>query len=324
MALWAELPYPLETIKASSSARIPTQDMPYASTAMDACDASLYTAWTSANMPTKTAPEWLELRLREPTATKSVRIGWRAAHEAVDPLVEVSPDGTLWTPARLTWKHHGSSRRFEQSWSEGAFDREKRFIGIRISFTQTANNLPVSVTEVELGRAPDPTSIEYLSAGAQVWFEQTTAPFPSFHVDAHPVEARLAPWLCWGHELDGFFGQPLNQWPKGWGQPQTEAPRTWPAAGTGERFLVYPGKQTVTPSIRLHRLRDGLEDFEYTRAAMDTGVDTALLGPETMMLCRWEDYTDSVSPSKLDDVRSRLQELRIAIGRAVTNAATKK
>lgn len=324
MALWAELPYPLETVKASSSARIPTQDMPYASTAMDACDASLYTAWTSANIPTKTAPEWLELRLREPTATKTVRIGWRAGHEAVDPLIEVSPDGSLWVPARVTWKHHGSSRRFEQSWSEGAFDRERRFIGIRISFTQTANNLPVSVTEVELGRAPDPTSIEYLSAGAQVWFEQTTAPFPSFHVDAHPVEARLAPWLCWGHELDGFFGQPLNQWPKGWGQPKTETPRTWPAAGTGEQFLVYPGKQTVTPSIRLHRLRDGLEDFEYIRAAMNIGVDTALLGPETMMLCRWEDYTDSLSPSRLDDVRSMLQELRIAIGRAATKAGTNK
>jgi hypothetical protein len=321
LSLSARPAYPLKSMQASSMARIAAHDMPYAAVPEDACDGTLYTAWTSADVPSESAPEWLQLELDEPIATRTIRLGWRAGHEAVDPMVEVSPDGTLWTSPRVTWKHHPSDRRFAQSWSEGVFDGEKRFIAVRFLFSRTFEGVPVSVTEVELGQAPDPASIEYLSGGAQVWLDQPTTPFPSFHADAHPLEARLVPWVCWGHGLDGIFSQPLNQWPVNWKQTDTAMARTWPPAGTGELFLVYPGKNSLEPSMRLYRLRDGLEDFEYIRRVKEAGLEADLLKADTMRICRWEFFQEEIRPERLDDVRAELQELRVAMGRALTKAA---
>lgn len=320
LALSAQPAYPLKNADASSTAHIARRDMPYAATPTDAYDGTLYTAWTSADIPAEKSPEWLELELKEPISTRTIRLGWRAGHEAVDPRVKVCPDGVHWLSAHINWKHNPSDRRFGQSWSEGEFEREKHFMGIRFLFSRTFNGVPVSVTEVELGQPPDPATIEYLSGGAQVWLDQRTTPFPSFHADAHPVEARLAPWVCWGYELDGIFGHPLNHWPASWKQFQTGRPETWPAAGTGEQFLVYPGPNTLDPSIRLHRLRDGLEDFEYIRKARETGIEDRLLGPGKMRICQWKHFETTIKPDRLDKVREELQNLRVAIGRAVPKA----
>jgi hypothetical protein len=324
MSLAANPPYAIESARASSTARIPTQDMPYASAAEDACDGSLYTAWTSANAPRAGAPEWFELRLQTPETTNRVRIGWRTGHEAADPAVEVSRDGIRWTAVRVTWKFHPSDRRFAPSWSEGVLDRERSFTGIRFTFSGTFDSRPVSMTEVELGRPPDPASIAYLSGGAQVWLDASSVQFPSFHADAHPAEARLGPWVCWGHDLDGLFGLPLNDWPDAWRLLDSATPDIWPAPGPGEHFLFYPGPGSLVPSVRLHRLRDGLEDFEYLRTAMETGVDDRVLGPNTMAACRWERYVENLEPGKLEGVKSELLELRTALGRGITQAAGTK
>ncbi len=324
MSLAAELPYALASARASSSARVPTQDMPYASAAEDACDGSLFTSWTSANAPHAGAPEWFELRLQAPTTTNRVRIGWRTGHEAADPAVEVSQDGIRWSAVRATWKFHPSDRRFAPSWSEGVLDRERSFTGIRFAFSETLSNRPVSITEVELGRPPDPASIAYLSGGAQVWLEASSVQFPSFHADAHPAEARLGPWVCWGHDLDGLFGFPLNDWPDAWLSLDAATPEIWPAPGADGRSLFYPGPGTLVPSMRLYRFRDGLEDFEYLRAAMETGVDDRILGPNTMAACRWERYVENQEPGRLDGVKNELLELRTALGRGITQAARTK
>ncbi|HOF40326.1 MAG TPA: DUF6067 family protein, partial [Candidatus Hydrogenedentes bacterium] len=322
MSLSAELPYPLDTVRASSSAQIPTQDMPYAAAPEDACDGSLYTAWTSSNVPRPGAPEWLEFRLQAPATTNQIRIGWRAGHEAVEPTVEISSDGTRWTLSRVTWRAHLSDRRFAPSWSEGLFDRERSFIGIRFHFTDTLDKVPVSITEVELGRPPDPETIAYFSGGAQVWLDASSVQFPSFCADAHPVEARLSPWLCWGHELDGLFGIPLNVWPDSWRLLNSARPEIWPASGgAGDSFLLYPAPGTLVPSLRLYRLRDGLEDIEYLRAAAEAGVSSVVVRPESMAVCRWEQYAGNLPPKVLKATRDELLGLRTALGRAITETA---
>ncbi len=322
MSLSAELPYPLDTVRASSSAYIPTQDMPYAATPEDACDGSLYTAWTSSNVPGPGAPEWLELRLQAPVTTNQIRIGWRAGHEAAAPALEISQDGVRWTAPRVAWQTHLSDRRFAPSWSEGAFDRVRSFTGIRFLFTETLDKVPVSITEVELGRPPDPESIAYLSGGAQVWLNSSSVRFPSFYADAHPVEARLGPWLCWGHELDGLFGISLNEWPDSWRLLDSAKPDAWPASdGAGDFFLLYPAPGTLVPSMRLCRLRDGLEDIEYLRAAAEAGVESAILRPESMAVCRWEQYAERPLPKVLDATRDELLGLRTSLGRGITQAA---
>ena len=320
MALSAQPAYLLDEARASSSARIPSQDMPHASTAADAYDGSLYTVWTSGDVPTEGTPQWLEIRLREPVSTKTLRLGWRAGHEAHDPLVELSRDATQWSPAKLTWKHHPSDRRFDQSWSEGVFDRERQFTAIRLSFSTPSASGPVSVTELELGRSPDPETVAYLSGGAEVWFEPTASRFPSFHADGPSVGSAAGSVVMLGHGWTALRST-LNQWPETWKQLDAATPRTWPAAGTGERLLVYPAQGTLAPSIRLYRLRDGLEDFEYVRKAMETGVDDRMLTSSSMSACRWEHYAETIAPRKLDSVREELLELRTAIGRGIAKAA---
>ena len=89
------------------------------------------------------------------------------------------------------------------------------------------------------------------------------------------------------------------------------------------QYFLYPVRLLV-PSVRLHRLRDGLEDFEYLRAAMETGVDDRVLGPNTMAACRWERYVENLEPGKLEGVKSELLELRTALGRGITQAAGTK
>jgi hypothetical protein len=94
--------------------------------------------------------------------------------------------------------------------------------------------------------------------------------WPSLVVDAPPVAQRIEEWLSWRYHVSGelyyntveAFARGIDPWRD-----------QWLFGGNGDGTLFYPGTpakiggRTHVPveSIRLKRIRDGLEDYEYLR-----------------------------------------------------------
>lgn len=111
--------------------------------------------------------------------------------------------------------------------------------------------------------------------------------WPSYVVDAPGSRARAMAWLAWAEGIGGELywdtvhayapdGAPRDPWAPG---------GLWAFGGNGEGTLLYPGRPeriggaTHVPveSLRLHHVRDGLEDYELLRlvAALPGGEAVA-------------------------------------------------
>src|SRR5690606_38233689 len=108
----------------------------------------------------------------------------------------------------------------------------------------------------------------------EVWFSPSEG-FPSFAPDAIAVEARLFPWVSWAWGVRGMADAPLSAWPAQLTLPDAERIEVfnWPGAAPP---LLYPAATGWQPSLRLERLRDGIEDYEYLTAA---SLHAAAKGP---------------------------------------------
>ena len=96
-------------------------------------------------------------------------------------------------------------------------------------------------------------------------------PYPSYHMDAQLITARVIPWMQMNYGINGllYWGSatyvevtetPVRP------RPPYDDPQAFEGA-QGDGFLVYPGKKYgidgPIPSIRLMTIRDGMEDYEY-------------------------------------------------------------
>lgn len=120
--------------------------------------------------------------------------------------------------------------------------------------------LPVGIPHLFSDRAEYFRKVrERQAAGDRVWWYTAGAvkPFPTLHIEDDPAAFRIIPWMQQLYGMDGF----LHWEAANWTQPIDEA--FIPGFGNGEGVLVYPGKKSPLPSIRLELLREGLEDMEY-------------------------------------------------------------
>ncbi len=80
-------------------------------------------------------------------------------------------------------------------------------------------------------------------------------PVPDLRLTNSLLEARVLPWLAWGHGVRALFLRGVTSWGKG---------------DLGGRVLVYPRPDGhLAGSLRLVALRDGAEDFEYLHLFWD-------------------------------------------------------
>jgi len=95
-----------------------------------------------------------------------------------------------------------------------------------------------------------------LKKGKKVWWYVCMGGYkPNFIIDYRPIEHRVIFWLSYRFGITGVLYWRVNEWR---GNPYVE---TGKYAGDG--YLYYPGeKDNVVESIRLHVIRDGIEDFE--------------------------------------------------------------
>jgi len=108
---------------------------------------------------------------------------------------------------------------------------------------------------------------EQRALGKKVWwYNGYRDPRPGTRIAARGVDHRALFWITWKYGIDGYLIWTVNRWSNNpWKEPNRNA-RT----AAGNHFLLYPNPDgTVSPSIRLAMMRDGLEDYEYHRLLAD-------------------------------------------------------
>ena len=284
-----------------------------------AYDGSFFSRWKSAGGPR----EWLQIDFATPVTANAISIATSDTGIAAGNIrVRASRGGGLMSARAVNWKTTLPSNRFDYRWIDGEFAHPRAFESLRIEFGRG----PVTVYEVSFGQNPiyEKLPEEYR---VQPWLHARAAAFPSFELDAAPIEYRLGPWVCWGHDLDGLLGGELNDWPQSWqsgvaadgGPPWKRRPTN--SRGSLADVLLYPGESEVYPSVRLELLRDGLEDYEYLRALSAAAAQDSGDTKELDALLRRDLYDPNATPESLGPLGEALMERRVKIGRALTALA---
>ena len=309
------------SVRASSSRALPGNDA-HATRPEDACDGSVFTFWLSEGMPTEEKPEWLELAFGAPVTTDTVNLVWRTGYEAIEVSVRTGLlDGGL-SVAEVSWELF-SPEGTAHSWARGTFDSPRTFTTLRLEFSRTYLGGPVGVTELFFDRGPMALPSERATP-TEPWLYALDGDFPSLEVDAHRVDARLFPWLCYTGGAFGFVHAGLNRWPEAWTRLAHAAPLVWSRAKRGRAFIFYPGRGKPMPSIRSELLRDGMEDYEYL-VAYERWAESAdhrfgdVVKPGVLGLL---DYRNPLRQD-LDAIAEGVETERVQMGRALSGAAWK-
>ena len=299
----------------------------------DACDGSLFSFWVSGGVPTRKTPEWLRVDFSLQVTSDRLKLVWRNGLEGDDVRPEFLIEGKWVEPTQLEWISYPASQPFAHSWAEVKWGEPYTFDALRLVFRSSFANRPVGVTEVTVGETQSkesPPDVGTPSDGAaggaaandgvqtEPWLCTAADCFPSFGVDAHPVEARIAPWICWGHRLSGLLHDGLNTWPEAWAAAAQTQSWVWPSSERGEAFLFYPGRKCLLPSIRSEALRDGMEDYEYLvllSSALQRGEVNA---PPLVRLCARRMYGPAPGGEDLQRMAAQVAKDRVAIGWALS------
>ena len=140
--------------------------------------------------------------------------------------------------------------------------------------------------------------------------------WPGYAIDEPASEARATGWLAFEYGISGeLYYQTASRLPSAWTDQYQEG-------GNGDGTLFYPGTPNGAgggpaigghhdipiESIRLKRIRDGREDYEYLRILAARGrqagamkVVRGLFGPPSVAM-----HNSAVDPAKLNKARRKL------------------
>jgi hypothetical protein len=314
--------FPARTVMASSCGDA-FGDAAYTTRPEDGYDGSLFTFWVSKAAPTKSSPQWFQVDLQAPVTADKLKIVWRSGCEAADVEAQVSSGGPMQALSGVRWSPFPPPAPYAQSWVEGSFTFPETFSSIRLEFSSSYAGGPVGITELIFGEGTDQELSERFDP-AETWLVSFENEFPSFGVDAHPVEARMFPWVCWGHDARGFIHDGLNHWPAAWAALAKDPPPVWTDGENGNAFLFYPGRTGFIPSIRSELLRDGMEDYEYLAALERAAAHKEIKAPDVLQLCARRFYACNPPDGELDAWATRILKDRVRIGRALSQVAKKE
>jgi hypothetical protein len=120
---------------------------------------------------------------------------------------------------------------------------------------------------------PKPDVEERRRDGKRTTFYVCTGPtHPNTFLYSPAYGARQLPWLVWKLGYDGFLRWAFNSWPdRLWEQPNYR----W---GSGDMFLVYPGKHGPMESLRWQLLFAGIQDYQCLKMLERKLADRARSG----------------------------------------------
>jgi Domain of unknown function (DUF4091) len=153
---------------------------------------------------------------------------------------------------------------------------------------------------------------EVKQQGDDIWFYTgySTDYSPLWHLDSPPINFRIPQgWIAQSLDLKGVLIARVDTWTK----------RPWkkvPIYVQGEidypgiEMFFYPGKKVglnqVVPSIRLKRLREGMEDYEYTEILKKLGYQDSAMKIVKQVGENWRNWTKDINT--LDYARQKLGE----------------
>ncbi len=303
---------------ASSSATEPTE-------AIDAYDGSLFSAWVPADRDSR---PWLRFELAQLATIETVRLAWKRDSAPDTVRLSTSRDGRSYSNATVSWRRKSAHYPYDWEWWEGRLRVTKGAQFIRLGIDRAVGEA-VALAEISIDESPQYPVLDRQRPIAP-WLAFEPDIFPSLRPDAHPLEHRLRPWICWAYGVDGFAGGSLTTWSRDLVPRELAAPEpgTFPAfpAGAYEQCLLYAGNSAPIPSIRLMHLRDGIEDYEYfvaLVAAFKKIVTDAGTAPPPWVQAlgiRSEDVVEAARRdpnATLDLLRAR----RIEMGRTISDIA---
>ena len=148
--------------------------------------------------------------------------------------------------------------------------------------------------------------------GDEVWFYTgySTDYSPLWHLDSAPINFRIPQgWIAQSLDLTGVLIARVDTWTD---NPWSEVPiyvqsnKDYP----GVEMLFYPGDKVglnqVVPSIRLKRLREGMEDYEYIEILKKLGSQDWAMSIVQEVGKDWKNWTKN--PDTLYDARQKLGE----------------
>jgi hypothetical protein len=153
---------------------------------------------------------------------------------------------------------------------------------------------------------------EVKSQGDEIWFYTgySTNYSPLWHLDSPPINFRVPQgWIAQSLNLKGVLIARVDTWTE---NPWQDVPIyvqgdiDYP----GIEMFFYPGDRVgldqVVPSIRLKRLREGMEDYEYTEILKNLGYQDWAMSIVYDVGKNWKDWTKDINT--LDCSRKKLGE----------------
>ena len=150
------------------------------------------------------------------------------------------------------------------------------------------------------------------SEGDEIWFYTgySTDYSPLWHLDSSPINFRIPQgWIAQSLDLKGVLMARADTWTE---HPWQEVPIyvqgdiDYP----GIEMFFYPGNKVglnqVVPSIRLKRIREGMEDYEYIKILKELGYQDWAMKIVHNVGENWQNWTKDINI--LDGARQKLGE----------------
>lgn len=215
-----------------------------------------------------------------------------------------------------------------KQWADNIHEAGIKHLVVMKPRPELYEDVDIWVIQPNMYETGDAEITEAMKQGDQVWFYSGyhTDYSPQWTIDALPINFRIpqgfiAPNLgltgilyfridAWGHDPNKITANPSVPWYR---LPvyQYSNERSFP----GDGALIYPGEEVglkeVVPSLRLKRIRDGMEDYEYIAILKNFGEEAWALKTIQPVASNWHNWTKE--PQVLEETRvklgNRIQEL---------------
>ena len=183
-------------------------------------------------------------------------------------------------------------------------------------------DIDIWVVQPKMYPSAEPEIAEVMQRGDEVWFYggYHTGYSPQWQIDAPPINLRIPQGLiAQSLGLTGILYPQIDAWNEDesrlplWTNDPWHVPSVYQQGKrdfSGEGMLIYPGQEVglegIVPSIRLKRIRDGIEDYEYIAILKRLGDEEWALATSRTAAKNWQNWTKD--PQVLEDVRIKLAE----------------
>ena len=164
-----------------------------------------------------------------------------------------------------------------KQWSKNIHQAKLKHLAVMKPKPELYDSVDIWVVNPRMFAEAKKEIAEVRQQGDDIWFYTgySTSYSPLWHLDSAPINWRIPQgWIAQSLDLKGVLLSRVDTWTR---EPWKKVPiyeqgkKDYP----GVEMLIYPGDEVgldrVVPSIRLKRLREGMEDYEYTQILKNLG-----------------------------------------------------